>query len=163
RAATDDPNDVPVEEHDRIGIAMTGAASSGWPDPARELDVFDLKGVIESLMGSLGIEGWVVGPPPGPLFHPTRSASVTIGEELAGEFGELHPDVTARLDLPGRVAIAELETGVLARHASASVVFADLPRFPPVRRDLAFVLPAQVPAAGVHAAIVGAVPDLGIE
>ncbi|HXJ66030.1 MAG TPA: phenylalanine--tRNA ligase subunit beta [Actinomycetota bacterium] len=161
--ATDDPKAIPVEEHDRIGIAMTGLAANGWPDPAREYDVFDLKGVVESLMDSLGIAGWEVGPPPGPLFHPTRSASIAVGEELAGEFGELHPDVAARLDLPGRVGIAELEMGVLAQHASTGVVYAEVPRFPPVRRDLAFVLPADVPESAVHAAIVGAVADLGVE
>jgi phenylalanyl-tRNA synthetase beta chain len=97
------------------------------------------------------------------LFHPTRSASITIGEELAGELGELHPDVAARLDLSGRVGIAELEIAVLARHASTAVEYADVPRFPPARRDLAFVLPAEVPAGAVHAAIVGAVADLGVE
>jgi phenylalanyl-tRNA synthetase beta chain len=159
----DDPKEIPVEEHDRIGIAMTGAASTGWPDPARELDFFDLKGVVEALMESLGIAGWEIGPPPGPLFHPTRSASITIGEELAGEFGELHPETAERLDLPGRVGIAELEMAVLDRHAATDVAYADLPRFPPVRRDLAFVLPADVPAGAVMDAILGAVPDLGID
>jgi phenylalanyl-tRNA synthetase beta chain len=142
---------------------MTGVASSGWPDPARQLDFFDLKGAVEALMASLGIEGWQVGPPPGPLFHPGRSASVTIGEELVGEFGELHPAVGERLDLTGRVGIAELEMAVLARHATGEVAYAELPRFPPVRRDLAFVLPAGVHAAAVHEAIVGAVADLGVE
>ncbi len=163
RAASDDPTVIPVEEHDRVGIAMTGAASSGWPDPVREFDVVDLKGAVESLMASLGIEGWEVGPPPGPLFHPGRSASVTIGDELVGEFGELHPAVAERVDLPGRVAIAELETAVLARHATGEVAYAELPRFPPVRRDLAFILPAGVPSWAVHAAISGAVADLGVE
>jgi phenylalanyl-tRNA synthetase beta chain len=163
REVSDDPSVIPVEEHDRIGIAMTGVASSGWPDPARQLDFFDLKGAVEALMASLGIEGWQVGPPPGPLFHPGRSASVTIGEELVGEFGELHPAVGERLDLTGRVGIAELEMAVLARHATGEVAYAELPRFPPVRRDLAFVLPAGVHAAAVHEAIVGAVADLGVE
>jgi phenylalanyl-tRNA synthetase beta chain len=162
-AGSDDPGAIPVEEHDRIGVAMTGAASSGWPDAGREFDFFDLKGAVESLMASLGIEGWEVGPAPGPLFHPGRSASVTIGEELAGEFGELHPAVAERLDLPGRVGIAELETAVLARHATGEVAYRELPRFPPVRRDLAFVLPEEVPAAAVHAAIGGAIADLGVD
>jgi phenylalanyl-tRNA synthetase beta chain len=162
-AATDDPKEIPVEEHDRIGIAMTGGAATGWPDPARDLDFFDLKGAVEALMDGLGIRGWEIGPPPGPLFHPTRSASVTVGEELAGEFGQLHPEVAERLDFPDVVGIAELEMAVLDRHASRDIVYADVPRFPPVRRDLAFVLPVGVPAAAVLDAILGAVPDLGIE
>ncbi len=160
---SDDPKEIPVEEHDRIGIAVTGVASGGWPDPARELDFFDLKGVVETLFDALGVAGWEVGPPPGPLFHPTRSASVTLGEELVGEFGELHPDVAERLDLPARVGIAEFEMALLDRHATGEVVYREVPRFPPVRRDLAFVLPQDVPAEAVRRAIVDAVADLGVE
>ena len=37
-----------------------------------------------------------------------------------------------------------------------SVTFRDVPRFPPVRRDLAFVVPVEVPAGDVHAALVDA-------
>jgi len=154
---------VPVEEHDRIGVAMTGLAAAGWSAEGRELDFFDAKGVVESLMDALAIRGWQVGQPPGRLFHPTRSASIEIGEELAGEVGELHPDIAARLDLPGRVAVAELESDVLARHAPIETIYAELARFPPVRRDLAFVLPGDVPAGSVLEAIRGAVADLGVE
>jgi phenylalanyl-tRNA synthetase beta chain len=159
---TSDPRQIPVEEHERIGIAMAGVASLGWPDPARELDFFDVKGAVEALMDSLGIQGWQVGAPPRELFHPTRSASIVIGEELAGEFGELHPDVAERLDLPGRVGIAELEVSVLDRHRATEIVYAEVPRFPPVRRDLAFVVDAAVAAAAVRDAITGAVADLGV-
>jgi phenylalanyl-tRNA synthetase beta chain len=163
RDPTGDPDDAPVEEHDRIGVAMTGPAAAGWPGEDRELDVFDAKGAVEALMDALGIQGWQVGGPPGRLFHPTRAATIEIGEELAGEVGELHPDVAERLDLTGRVAVAELESGVLARHAPAETVFAELPRFPPVRRDLAFVLPAEIAAGAVLDAIRGAVADLGVD
>jgi phenylalanyl-tRNA synthetase beta chain len=36
----------------------------------------------------------------------------------------------------------------------------DVPRFPPLRRDLAFEVPAEVPAADVAEAIGGTVPEL---
>ena len=157
-----DPKSIPVEEHDRAAVALTGPASPGWPGEARELDFFDAKGVVETVMDVLGIRRWEVGEPPRRLFHPTRSASILIGDELVGEVGELHPDVGERLDLPGRVAIVELEAGVLARHAATGTLFAELPRFPPVRRDLAFVLPADVPAVAVQDAIAGAVAHLGV-
>ncbi|HEX9375726.1 MAG TPA: phenylalanine--tRNA ligase subunit beta [Actinomycetota bacterium] len=157
-----EPTDIPVEEHDRAAVAMTGAASPGWPGEPRELDFFDAKGVVETVMDVLGIGRWEVGEPPRRLFHPTRSASILIGEELVGEVGELHPDVAERLDLPGRVALVELEAGVLARHSATETLFAEMPRFPPVRRDLAFVLPADVPAGAVQDAIAGAVAHLGV-
>jgi len=45
-------------------------------------------------------------------------------------------------------------------HASSEIEVRDVPRFPPVRRDLAFVLDAATPAAPVQAALLDAGGDL---
>jgi phenylalanyl-tRNA synthetase beta chain len=152
----------PTEEHERVAFALTGAAP-GFPDPARELDFFDAKGAVEVLLATLGVGEWELGgPPTRRLFHPTRSASLVVGGELAGEFGELHPRVAARLDLPGRVGIGELETRVLARASGSGVAYRDVPRYPPVRRDLAFVVDVAAPAAAVAGAIREAAGELAV-
>jgi phenylalanyl-tRNA synthetase beta chain len=44
--------------------------------------------------------------------------------------------------------------------ASAGSSFRDVPRFPPVRRDLAFVVPDEVPAADLQSALVEAAGPL---
>ena len=44
--------------------------------------------------------------------------------------------------------------------AGAPFAYRDVPRFPPVRRDLAFALPEDVPAGDVAAAILDAGGDL---
>jgi len=46
------------------------------------------------------------------------------------------------------------------RAASAEVTYVEVPRFPPVRRDLAFVLDAGAPAGAVQEALVRAGGDL---
>jgi phenylalanyl-tRNA synthetase beta chain len=75
--------------------------------------------------------------------------------------GELHPGVAAGLELDGRVALAELEVSALMR-ASADTRFTltDVPRFPPIRRDLAFVMPERAPAGRVQAALEEAAGEL---
>ena len=146
--------EAPVEEHDRVALVLWGEASAGFPEPQRELDFFDAKGALAVLMETLGLRDWKLGEPPTRrLFHPTRSASVVVGDELAGEVGEVHPRVTARMDLPGRVAVAELEVAVLAKGAGAPAPYREVPRFPPVHRDLAFVADERVPAGPVTEAI----------
>jgi phenylalanyl-tRNA synthetase beta chain len=45
-------------------------------------------------------------------------------------------------------------------HASSEIEVRDVPRFPPVRRDLAFVLDATVPAAPIQAALLEAGGDV---
>ena len=144
----------PVEEHERVAWTMTGQAPRGHPEPQHELDFFDAKGALEGLMEALGIRDWTLGPAPNRhLWHPTRSASVLVGERLAGEVGELHPRVAERLDFPGRVALAELEVAVLAGSAWSDLAYQEIPRFPPVRRDLAFTVDAAVPAGAVRTVI----------
>jgi phenylalanyl-tRNA synthetase beta chain len=149
------PADEGVEERERVGFAMIGAAAPPVPGERREIDFFDAKGALESLFDGLGVAQWSLGPSPSRrLFHPGRSASVYIGEELAGEVGELHPRVADELDLAGRVAIAELDVGVLAPNARTWPEFRDIPQLPPVRRDLAFTVDASVPAGALQEAIV---------
>jgi phenylalanyl-tRNA synthetase beta chain len=140
------------QERPKAAFAMTGVADPGWTGSGRGYDFFDAKGALETLLADLGV-AWSLGEPVGSPFHPARSAFVLVGGERAGAVGELHPRVAEALDVSGRIAAAELEIEVLMRHAASTVAAADVPRFPPVRRDLAFVLPADVPAGAVQAAI----------
>lgn len=145
------------EERPMAALAMTGAAESPWTG-RREYDFFDAKGAVEALMADLGIE-WSLGEPPGPLFHPGRSAFVLVDGARVGVLGEIHPRVVESLDVPGRVAAAELEVSKLMRLAAKTVEARDVPRFPPVRRDLAFVLDERIS----HAAVVAAIREAGGE
>jgi phenylalanyl-tRNA synthetase beta chain len=126
---------------------------SGHPGERHEADVFDAKGVLEAVLANLGVEDWSLGGPPGWPLHPGRSAAVLIAGAPAGILGEVHPRAAAGYDLPGRAAILELDVGVLSAAASPEVSVADVPRYPPVRRDLAFLVDAAVPAGSVAEAV----------
>jgi phenylalanyl-tRNA synthetase beta chain len=154
--------DRPVDEHEYVALAMTGPMPGRWYEPERAGDVFDAKGAVEALLADLGIEDWSVGDPPGDPMHPGRSVTVIVRGETAGSVGELHPRVSTAMDLPDHVALAELDVSVLARHASDSVQYREIPRFPPVHRDLAFVVDAEVPAATVRSALAEAAADAGL-
>jgi phenylalanyl-tRNA synthetase beta chain len=93
--------------------------------------------------------------------HPGRSATVTIDGHPVGVVGELHPRAAADLELEGRVALAELDVEAL-RAATEARPFrlAEIPRFPPVRRDLAFVVPEEAAAGAVRAALEEAAGEL---
>ena len=147
------------QERPKAALVMAGAAESGWNSSTRGFDFFDGKGALEAFLAGLAI-AWTLGDPVGWPFHPGRSASVMVGEERIGVLGEIHPKVAETFDLPGRVAAVELEVEALMRHAAAVVRIRDVPRFPPVHRDLAFTLPAETPAGAVQAALVEAGGEL---
>jgi phenylalanyl-tRNA synthetase beta chain len=146
-------------ERPKAALVLSGNAESGWSAPDRPFDVFDAKGAVEALLAELGVE-WSLGPSPGRPFHPGRSATVLLDGERVGVLGELHPNIAERYDLTDRVAVAELEVEALMRAATRTTRVDDVSRFPPVRRDLAFVVGAGTPAAAVRAALEDAGGDL---
>ena len=143
----------PVEEVVKLGFALTGSAGEGWTERPRALDLFDAKGALEDLFEGLGIEDWSLTAPAPPPLHPGRSAEVTIGGRHAGVLGELHPRAGASFDLVDRVAVCVLSLERLREAASGGWAFTHVPRFPALRRDLAFILDAGVSVADVTDAI----------
>lgn len=148
------------EERPSAAFAMTGPASQSWAEPPHLFDFFDAKGVVEALLGELGVSDVSFGEPPGWPFHPGRSTRVLSGGERVGAVGEVHPRVAEDLDLGGRVAGGELDVTALMAHASAEIAARDVPRFPPVRRDLAFILPAESPGGAVRESLIAAGGEL---
>jgi phenylalanyl-tRNA synthetase beta chain len=150
----------PVEERRQVGLVMCGAAGEGWTADARAFDVLDARGAIEALLEDLGVEGWTLGEPLGEPFHPGRSARILLDERSVGIIGELHPRKASALDTEGRVAVAELDLEPLEAAASRDLRLVEVPRYPPVRRDLAFVLTEEVPAGAVQTALEAAAGEL---
>ncbi|HZN42152.1 MAG TPA: phenylalanine--tRNA ligase subunit beta [Actinomycetota bacterium] len=146
----------PVVEREHLAFVLTGLAGDELHSGDRAFDVADAKGIVELVLRASGIDAWLLEPGAERPFHPGRSGGVLVGDRRVGTIGELHPADAARLDLTGRVALAELDVTALQISGERSVTFRDVPRFPPVRRDLAFAVPIEVPVGDVHAALVGA-------
>jgi phenylalanyl-tRNA synthetase beta chain len=156
-----------AEERPMVAFALTGAADPGWAGGGRTFDFFDAKGVVESLMAALGID-WSLGGGPGSVtqaigspFNPGRAGIVRSRDgEPVGVVGEIHPKVAASLDIPGRVAAGELELNALMDLVPRAVQVRDVPRYPPVRRDLAFTVDAGTPAGTVQSELEEAAGEL---
>jgi phenylalanyl-tRNA synthetase beta chain len=61
-----------------------------------------------------------------------------------GVFGEIHPEVQNRYDIPEKVYLFELDFERLIGRAGEEKRFQSLPRFPAVYRDLSVVVDKQV-------------------
>src|SRR5207248_903460 len=130
----------PVDEREMVAGVLTGPAGSGMHAEDRSLDFFDAKGAVEALLEALLVRAGGVGDSAseGP-FHPGRSAAVLAGGRPVGVVGELHPRVAEEIGLGDgdRVALFEVDLSALSSLATP-VEYREIPRFPPVRRDLAF-------------------------
>jgi len=68
--------------------------------------------------------------------------------------------VGERLGLPGRVAVFEVDLRAVAGYAGQPVAYREVPRFPPVHRDLAFTVDETVAAGAIEDALRAAGGDL---
>jgi phenylalanyl-tRNA synthetase beta chain len=152
----------PLERH-ALALAMRGRWLEGVWDAAaacREVTFFNLRGVLESLVSELRAGPLHVEAAGMPWLHPGRAGRVFLGHEPVGWIGELHPDVAARFDLPGRTQVAELDLDRLLARAVLQPRFTGAPRTPAVRRDVAVVAPVGLPHARIEGEIRAAAGDL---
>lgn len=146
------------DEKRRLAFALldTTTPSPHWQPRNERIDFFFAKGIVEILLGELGA------PPPQwnatemMPFHPGRCASISVDGQDLGIMGEVHPEVAERYDLPGRAYLAQIDFDSLVRHLDLLKPYKPLSRFPSVQRDLAFVLPSDVPASVVENVLRGA-------
>lgn len=157
------PSGAAVLERRGAAALMTGRILRGaWntPEQVSTATFFHLKGAVESLVAELRVGRTSFISATVPWLHPGRGAQVSIAGQALGTLGELHPDVAASAELPPGVYVAELNLDDVLRHAVFEPQFTPLPKYPPVRRDLAVVVPEGVPAAEVEGVIGEAGGDL---
>jgi phenylalanyl-tRNA synthetase beta chain len=151
RAAVADDERAAAEHHG-LGVLLSGSlAPRSWLGASAQADFFAAKALLEALLGQLHVE-WSAQPRTWPFLHPGRSAAVLAGERMLGFVGELHPLVAAAWDLQ-RSAVFAIDLGRVAAAAPEAIAFQAFPAVPPLRQDLAVVLPDDVSAAQALASV----------
>ncbi len=145
------------EQPVRLGIAISGPFGAtrldGPPQPA---DASTALALVAALGDALGVH---IGRTPGSRvgFHPTRTAALTVDEEIVGYAGELHPDIAQSFEIAGRVAVVELDLDPLTAERS-SVQMKPVSTYPHVDFDLSFEVGLEAKAADVVSATVAGSP-----
>ena len=145
--------DLP-EEAEVVAAVMAGSRGEDlWMSygGGNGMDFFDAKGVVEWLLERIGVSGTGWEPAEHAVYQEGRCAQVKVDGKVLGYVGEVHPAIRSRFDLDsGIVAGFELSLSALLNALPESDRrFVSLPRFPAATRDLALVVPANVPAGRV--------------
>jgi len=148
--------DLP-QEREMLTIAFCGWRHPHWwhgSDAGSDMDFFDAKGMLTSALGQLGLNPtWEQAEAGENLaLHPGRTARIMCSGSQIGLLGELHPTVIERFDLRHRPAtMFELYLdALLDLPARSGRNFRSLTRFPSAHRDVALVVPENVPAGKVQ-------------
>ena len=159
------------EKHEEIrtGILAAGKAVKGfnYTKGSRSFstqiswDFLKLKGVVESYLKMLGLFDIRLKPSEKPFLNPYESAEIFVEGQNVGYLGRIHPKKADILEIPKDVYISELKLRYVPRKLSdtagekegylfnlfknrTSPVFKELPKFPAVKRDIAFEVDESV-------------------
>ncbi len=145
----------------RCGTGRPGGAGRHWSGAAADVDLFDVRADLNDLLEALGLD-------PSKLqiareapswFHPGRSGVIKLGpKNVLGAFGEVHPTTLKTMDVDGPAVAFELFLDALPepKRKSTSRPALDASDLNPVRKDLAFIVDADVAAGDLVRAAAGA-------
>ncbi|MBB4052296.1 phenylalanyl-tRNA synthetase beta chain [Devosia subaequoris] len=170
-------SDAPEGQHTyasgiRTGTATLDGAGRHWSGKAKDVGVWDAKADLAAVLDALGvdIEKVQVLPEAAAWSHPGRGGRIALGPKVTlGWFGELHPALSAELDIEGPVAAFEIDLDAIPeprKKATKTKPALELSPLQPVSRDFAFVMDRGVTAAAILKAARGAdkalIKDVGI-
>ncbi len=134
-------------EGESIGLVLTGSRNPyDWSLKDAKFDFYDLKGEVESLTSKFNLDKIEYN-----IYYSTSNTLIdeAIGIEyqgvLRGYFGKVSNKVLKLFDIESSVYAAELDIELFNEFAPIEKKYREVPKYPPVHRDLAFILDESVP------------------
>jgi len=149
-----------IKEEKTLCLLRYGARQQEqWAVSPEKTDFFDLKSDIEALL-SLRAERFDIQLSDSQYLHPGQAASIVSnnagGEQISGNFGQLHPALQKLCGLDKPVFVAEIPLSLLSERQLPS--FESVSAFPASRRDLSLLVPETVSAQDLVATSTEAAP-----
>jgi len=139
-------------EEERVSVVMTGLAGPlSWSGSGRACDIFDIKGEIQDVLTKFALDKSRF------ISYSSTNGLTdnTLGIEIqgvyAGYLGQVSKEVMEQFGVEDQVFVAELSVASLKSDAARAYV--PLPRYPKVRRDVAFIVDAGVPGERIERTI----------
>jgi len=155
------------QEQDALAGIMGGDRSLGrWVRSAQEQPMtwFEAKGILEAVFQRLNLTVEYKPESTFETLHPGRTASLWLQGKRLGIFGQLHPQLCQKQDLPNQVYAFEFQLSILieAMNRPSNLVrkFKPFSTFPASDRDIAFFVPVEVPVSELERCITKAAGNL---
>jgi phenylalanyl-tRNA synthetase beta chain len=149
-------NELP-DEPLYLSALLTGSRDpEGWNQAKGGIDFFDVKGIVENILLDLNVTGASYQADQlDPYYHPGKACRILCGNRELGSFGELHPTVQENYGIAAPLYYLELNFEALIGSRKEQGTAQVPSRFPSTFRDIALLLPQEIPAADVIACVNG--------
>ncbi len=136
-----------------LGIWLTGNKhAQSWAANDTKSTVYELKAYVENIFRRLGIDlhNLISGEFSDDLLIEALTVYSSAGRKLA-VYGIVHPKIRKVTDIDQEVYFADLNwNNILAEVGEHNVQYAELPKFPEVKRDLALLIDKNVTFAEIE-------------
>src|SRR3990170_651597 len=142
-------------EEPRLGFVLYGRRLPGnWSGGQAAVDFYDAKAVASSLTEFLGAAPFHFIPAESRPFLETGVAAEILKDgENVGWVGAVRRELAQALDIPGIVYYGEIRIAAATAVNPPAAQYRAMPKFPPVFRDIACILPVHVPVGDVLAMV----------
>jgi phenylalanyl-tRNA synthetase beta chain len=130
------------KEERHLGILLSGniVTASNWRSPIRRsLDLFDLKGALESVVPNVSFRA-------GRFPDFALAVEAWSGDQRVGFGGQL---LAAKSSASSSVLVAELNADLLLDKGGSAKKFRELDRYPAITRDIAMIVPEKLKHAEI--------------
>ena len=156
---TGNPKEDLPNEINSFAFALTGlVAEKDFQTPAVPVDFFYAKGILEALFTRLGLVATYTATQEIKSLHPGRTALISLGDQVLGFLGQVHPVTAKAYDIP-ETYVAELNLSAIEAALQPAAPFVEITKFPAVSRDIALLLKAEV----THQEVVDAIQAAGVK
>ena len=130
-------------EQKHLSLIVSGnRVAESWTNPEKPSDFFLFKGYVEAIFSRLGISKGSSKPVESDVF--AEGIAIGIGEETLVEFGTIKKSILKYFDIKQEVLYADFNWALVLKLISNKIKFADIPKYPEVRRDLALLIDENV-------------------
>ena len=129
----------------KLGILLSGEYYLDIPN--KKVDFYTLKGIVSELLDYLGYVNrysLVVSETIPNEFHPYQSASIILQGKNIGVIGKIHPSV-----IKDDLYLCEINLDKLLLNKPSRMTYKDIPKFPGINKDVAFIVKKDVLAEDI--------------
>lgn len=127
-------------------LLLTGkTTNNSWSKKIADVDFYDMKGLLENLLEGLSVAHFNFLASNHLSFHPYAQANIYSKEILIGSFGQIHPNLLAKLDIKQPVFFAEINLHHLQTILKKPLKMHPISSFPSSDRDWTVSLPFRAP------------------
>ena len=141
---------------------LTGKFNSiYWREKPRDVDFFDVKGIVENILEIIKLEKVEFGKSEEPFYQPGMAADVYVEGKFVGSFGKFDPKIAQNYEIEQPIFILDLcLQDMFSLRKKTVPEFHPIPKYPSVIRDFSFVISKNIKYSEIEKTIYGVHPKI---